>query len=330
MSLRCYSTTEVPQKEQFEYWNDAICEVFTQLHSEPAGANQPKRLGYKAQLESWDIGDIQLSKVSASPSNVTHGKTHVAASNDDVDLIHLQLSGVSLNKQNGNETILKPGEFTICDSQTPYSVSFKEAMEMIVLRLPSHLMSKYLKAGQSLYGSQLMTGSHSGTGNLFVNHLLQLWRYRQNPWSAAELYTVSAASLALLGGHLDSIQSIGRAAMAIPNSETDQLNSIKLYIEQNLRDHDLTAEQVAGEHNICSRTLRSKFALEGTTFSQYILERRLLTAKTLLANPQFRTLKMIDVALMCGFQSPAHFSNRFNERFGVSPSEYRFNQFQNA
>ena len=53
---------------------------------------------------------------------------------------------------------------------------------------------------------------------------------------------------------------------------------------------------------------------------QYVLARRLAKARELLAGGD---LPLGEVALMCGFASASHFSNRFRQAVGATPGAYR-------
>lgn len=53
---------------------------------------------------------------------------------------------------------------------------------------------------------------------------------------------------------------------------------------------------------------------------QFVMRRRMLRAQQLLVQSQ---LPLTEIALRCGFYSASHFSNRFRQVHGVSPSVYR-------
>ncbi|WP_035373018.1 helix-turn-helix domain-containing protein [Acinetobacter gerneri] len=59
---------------------------------------------------------------------------------------------------------------------------------------------------------------------------------------------------------------------------------------------------------------------------QFVLQRRLLRAHDLIVSSQ---LNLTEIALCCGFSSAGHFSARFKQHFGYSPSSLRKNTTQN-
>jgi AraC-like DNA-binding protein len=77
------------------------------------------------------------------------------------------------------------------------------------------------------------------------------------------------------------------------------------------------AAEMAG---VSMRTLQRRLEVCGTSYSRILQEARFELARTLLDD---RALKVIDVAMMAGYQSPQHFSRAFRRFTGFTPSEYR-------
>ncbi|MGE7991200.1 helix-turn-helix domain-containing protein [Pseudomonas sp. NPDC089554] len=92
------------------------------------------------------------------------------------------------------------------------------------------------------------------------------------------------------------------------------------YIEAHL-DQPLTLGELALRCNLSeyhfARMFRASFGLPP---HQYLLARRLHLACRLLRDG---ALPLGQVALLCGFASASHFSNRFRQVMGATPGEYR-------
>jgi AraC family transcriptional regulator len=92
------------------------------------------------------------------------------------------------------------------------------------------------------------------------------------------------------------------------------------FIEQHL-DQPISLGELATLCNLSeyhfARMFRTSFGLPP---HQYLLARRLAKARQLL---RFSDLPMLQVALLCGFASASHFSNRFRQALGATPGEYR-------
>jgi AraC-like DNA-binding protein len=68
------------------------------------------------------------------------------------------------------------------------------------------------------------------------------------------------------------------------------------------------------------------FEHSGTTFTEFVLEQRLLSARRLFSSPNGRHGKIGTVAYSVGFGDLSYFNRSFRGRFGVTPSEWRDGQ----
>ena len=91
-------------------------------------------------------------------------------------------------------------------------------------------------------------------------------------------------------------------------------------IHQKFTQNDLSVSSLA---NLCGisevyfrRLFVDKFSL---TPKEYIIKLKLEHARRLLESSQFT---MSEIALMCGYTEPCHFSREFKSAFGISPKEY--------
>lgn len=91
---------------------------------------------------------------------------------------------------------------------------------------------------------------------------------------------------------------------------------IQAHIEEEITLNELAEDVGLSPSHFCS--LFRKAA--GTTPHQFVLQRRIQHAKTLLAKP---SRSILDVALASGFRTHQHFSRIFRRQVGVTPSTYR-------
>ena len=66
--------------------------------------------------------------------------------------------------------------------------------------------------------------------------------------------------------------------------------------------------------------LRRFYKSLGETPGRYVMRKRLEKAKRLLTQS---SLKIHQIASVCGFESPYYFSNQFKKETGLTPSAYR-------
>jgi AraC-like DNA-binding protein len=65
------------------------------------------------------------------------------------------------------------------------------------------------------------------------------------------------------------------------------------------------------------------FASSGEKVSGYIIRRRLEECAKQIRNPAWAGHTLTEIAFAWGFNSAAHFTRSFHERFGMTPRDYR-------
>lgn len=92
----------------------------------------------------------------------------------------------------------------------------------------------------------------------------------------------------------------------------------------NLDNGRLSVGAVAARHRVTPRYVQLLFEREGTTFSEYVLNKRLARAHRMLADPRYVTWTVTDVALEAGFGDVSYFNRRFRRRYGARPTDVRY------
>jgi AraC-like DNA-binding protein len=102
-----------------------------------------------------------------------------------------------------------------------------------------------------------------------------------------------------------------------------RLRAIKADIEENLLDRDLSPGAVAKRQRVSDSYLRKLFASEGTSFSQYVLSRKLLRAHRMLSDGRRAKFGIAAIAYDAGFGDLSYFNRAFKRCYGATPSELR-------
>jgi AraC family transcriptional regulator len=95
---------------------------------------------------------------------------------------------------------------------------------------------------------------------------------------------------------------------------------VKELIEANL-EGDLSLKILARESGYSRAHFARLFrAATGMTAHSYVLERRILRARQLLAQPD---LSLTDIAASSGFATQSHLTLAFRKKFGITPNAFR-------
>jgi AraC-like DNA-binding protein len=121
---------------------------------------------------------------------------------------------------------------------------------------------------------------------------------------------------------LDFSLSDGRDSLPGSLNRTKRLRAIKAHILGHLDDPELGLQTVSDHFNISPRYVSDLFQGDGQTMMDYLWDSRLRRAADLLRR-QGPAVQIKDVVFRTGFKSPSHFSSRFAEKFGVSPTAFR-------
>jgi len=119
----------------------------------------------------------------------------------------------------------------------------------------------------------------------------------------------------VLGTDLSLSQSSSRSVLP-----PRKLTRVKELIEANLQG-DLSLKILARESGYSRAHFARLFrAATGMTAHSYVLERRILRARQLLAQPD---LSLTDIAASSGFATQSHLTFAFRKKFGITPNEFR-------
>ena len=150
--------------------------------------------------------------------------------------------------------------------------------------------------------------------------------YRQfllgNDWhNPADQLAISSATTLILNHLLKRYVHLGWQDPAVRGGLSPfQLKRVLEFIDSHLAQplllSDLAREANLSEYHFARMFKHSK----GLAPHQHVMNRRLENAAHLL---RCSDQSLTDIALQCGFSSPSHFSNRFRQVHGVSPSVAR-------
>ena len=102
-----------------------------------------------------------------------------------------------------------------------------------------------------------------------------------------------------------------------------RLQALKDDIAKNIDQPDLSVGALAHRHRCTPRFVQRLFEMDGTTFTDYVLEQRLAHAYRHLTDPRHDRDKISAVAWDSGFGDVSYFNRAFRRRYGLAPSDVR-------
>jgi AraC-like DNA-binding protein len=214
---------------------------------------------------------------------------------------------------------LKPGDIAYGPCRTEATMRFPIDFRVLHVRLPRLTLSPRVIAPLSLKIGYLR--ARSGIDHIFAGMLRALAETLEDI-SSSQLRPVELALtefiITSLGGE-KTVFGLGGAAGA----RASHLHRICQSIETMLSDPALNLSYVAQVHGVSTRYLQKLFTGADISFSQYLRSRRLERCRADLTSPLHSQLSISEICFRWGFNSSAHFSRVFRNKYDVSPREYR-------
>jgi AraC-like DNA-binding protein len=311
--MHSYTTEFHSPQAKLTYWNEVMHEVFLSAW-EVEPAVRPEQ--FRMKMRAVPFGSLVLSNASLSQARINNSGTRP---HDGGHPYHLYM----VNRRQyvtteHRRTVLEAGDFTLVDSTLASSMVTEDPYTTIALTVPVDFLREHVPNPDAAIGLRF-SGSEglSRTASMMLRSMWKLGEAGHLPEIgvklARSLLEVFAACCYVSCGPLEQETAAARSRRA----------RMKRFIEDNLRDPDLSVEAIAQRFGVSSRYLQMLFAAENQTVSGYIRARRLEECARQLTDPVWRERGITEIAFGWGFNNAAHFARAFREHFGTSAREFR-------
>jgi AraC-like DNA-binding protein len=261
-----------------------------------------------------------LGVLSGMVQGVRHEHARRQSGDGDDDFsFHLNLSGLSVVSGERGETTLRDGDAMLLSYSVSRTITRPGRVDHRVIRLSRAALAPLVHN----IDAAVLCPIPRGSGML---RLLQ--RYVDAVFADPALATPQMRRLVVtqlcdlvavtLGATRDAAAlASGRGVRAA------RLRAIKDDIEAHLVSGDLSPGAVAKRQRISDSYIRKLFEAEGTSFSQFVLGRRLERARRMLAEPLWLHRSIASIAFDAGFGDLSYFNRAFKRRYSVTPSDLR-------
>jgi AraC-like DNA-binding protein len=308
------NTAVLPDAERAATWERAVRHRLAPLRVSTPRRSRP----FEGTLRFSDLGYVRVLSMRADPLRLNRTTRLVTAAPDDHLVLLAQVSGTAALHQDGRSTTIRPGELALCDLRRPFFLEQHDPFCLHLIRIPGHALGVSETRARQMTGRAVSTTE--GVAALLGPFVATL---------VAEAEQVHASVGDRLAGNLADLlatlideQSPGTHAP--PPTPREHLRAlIRQYIDENLRNPDLSPALIADVHRISVRYLHLLFEGEEMTVRKLIQRRRLEACARELERRGRATPTISVVAGSWGFQNAAHFSRSFKAVYGSSPSDWR-------
>lgn len=307
-----FSTEDLPPRERLPFVREALQREFLGLDMQPM-ADGPFRMdGVQCVLPGLFVGSAINSGM-----RIAHTRRLVADGDDSV-VLSIIVAGTETFSQLGREVTVADGEAVLLSNADMYRAVCPGGKRFLGVALPRSAVAGLVPNVEDAFGRaiprdntalRLLTGY---LGTLVEDDALASPMRR-----LAVTHVYDLLALAVGAGGDTAARARGRGLRAA------RLGAVKADIAANLGDRSLSVGVVAARQQVTPRYVQMMFEGEGTTFSQYVLGRRLARAHQMLSDPRCVRLSITAIALEAGFGDLSHFARAFRRTYNASPSDVR-------
>jgi len=308
------ATTEgIAAPKRLQFWNELTSDTLTE---QCAVADDPT--AFSGRVRRIDLGSLRLAEICASASRVDRTRAHISHAVESPYVIRLPLSGELGSVQGGSEVRQKAGDFVLYDTSRPYQMVVPNRTKLLSIRIPREQLLRYFPCPEAVTG--VVLSGNSEAGRIALRFLKGFWFD-----SGSVILGISAPRIADI-----ALQLIASCYAMLPTAISGSSRpvvrhrvAIQMFIEDHLCDPGLTPTSIAAALNLSPGYVHKLFAGSCDSVARLIVKRRLERCREAFDDRLQRARSVTDIAFSFGFNSPAHFSRVFRERFGMSPREYR-------
>jgi len=311
--MELLTTDGLPATGRAAAWAEIYATRMSQCEFTPRNQS-----GFDAELRIGQLGPVKLARLTVDRCSVERKQSHIARNSPRMYNFLLQAEGASTFFHCGRESQLEAGDFVLCDTGLPHYFMTNDHSVTVMVRVAGETLRSYLPTPEQFCGQRLgRTTGLTGTVAAMVRELSSDVGSAINPTCEDQVarYLLEMMSLAYTMG----VETVEEASAIAWQRRKDVIQ----YIEDNLRDPELSPASISAGLRVSPRYLRTVFASGGEKMGAYILRRRLEECARQMCKPAWKAHTLTEIAFSWGFNSAAHFTRTFHEKYGLAPREYR-------
>ena len=298
-----------PKGAEYEAWREVTCRAFCGVDIQPSEGE-----AIDCRLRIDPIGALALAAPSGLSAQFSRTREILGDGCDDLVLVEAQWGRVPLLQ--GDKVIeMQGGQLCLTDMSVLGSISHGPRGGFRTLRIPR----------QALLAVAPRAEDHLSIA-VSDNDVLRETISGYQTLCASQAPCLDAAGQHLMAQHLVDLVALlftTRKGPGEPGRASAQLDLIRADALRDLGNPALALANLVRRHGLSERQAQRLFEQSENTFTEFVLEQRLLLARKHVTDPTQRHRKISDVAHMSGFSDLSYFNRAFRKRFGVSPTEMR-------
>jgi AraC-like DNA-binding protein len=310
-----FSTADLPENMRVATWRQHYGQTVVRADIDPAD-DAP----FDATVLSRALPELQLVSGRFTAARIIRTREMVADGNDDLSLLVNQTGEVTVSAR-GREVALRANDAVLISSGEAIVFDRRSFGESIAIRIPNAKLSRTVVDVDDAI-MQHIPGNVAALKLLtrYVNTLLGDDDHGETTPAlrhhvATHVHDLVALTLGTTREAADVAGSRGMVAA--------RLRTAKIYITEHINRRDISIGNVASHLGVTPRYLQRLFENDGTTFSAFLLGRRLARAYRMLCEPQSEQRQVSAIAYDVGFGDLSYFNRSFRRLYGATPRDIR-------
>lgn len=308
-----FSTDDLPERERFSAWQDTFGQTVVQMDMKPIGSTP-----FRSEANIVMLPNLTIAAISATPMRGTRNRAQAANGSDDI-VLAVMLGGQANSRQGNKDILFGAGEALLWPNDAAGEGLYHSPVEFLTLAIPRAVLTQAVANIDDFLMRPIAPGNQAIRLLTGYVQLLQRGTDGMSPQLKAASSAHVLDLVALAFGAMGDTAEIARGRGA----RVARLRAVKADIVAHLTRRDLSADMIATRHSISPRYLRTLFESEQTTFTDFVLEQRLVRAHRRLTDRRYAGHLISTIAYEAGFGDLSYFNQAFRRRYGATPSDVR-------
>ncbi len=246
--------------------------------------------------------------------------SHIAGDADDSVMVHFNIGGSLFEgRQMGHEYLLPANAGALYVHNAPVRAICGQGSDFFGIRLPRELARRWRTAPEDLVGQTFdIQSSACQLLKVYMEFL------GNGPAPEAEVTAAMKTHIGELAGlWLGGLKSGDWRDEFPTERQKARYFAIRRHLDRHFADPNLAAQAVGRALGISERMVQHILTQEGLSFSRLLGRVRAEKACEMLESPAHRDMKVIEVALSCGFYDLSAFYRAFRLRYDETPGSFR-------
>ena len=306
------STEMLPERQRFSAFREEFARRVLMMDVIDHSDGRPR-----IDITFMPLGPAALGSLSATPAEFIRHKHHLRDRSDGFILQIVQAGPIHFTHV-GEERVYEAGSAHFVDQERPLRAFGPARARIRNIAVQAGALKTLVPHPEDLAGRPVRPGPGLTLLEGYLRSLASL-----DDSLPSELVPVVGAHLLDLVAAALGPAAHAQEIVATRGVRAARLRMILAEILRHFTEPDFDLDDVAGTLGLSRRYLQRLLEETGRSFTEHVAERRLQRAHTMLTDPRFAHLRIIDIVLAAGFSDVSHFNRLFRRQFGDTPSGVR-------